>query len=165
MRLLTTLLPIFLASFAASKSFAFFGGDQKVLNEELSVPGANPLEFCQSNDNYSLNITYVDLTPNPPTPGTVLTIEAKGNFTKKVEEGAYVELSIKYGLIRIINTSVDLCAQLKEIDEECPVEGPKTITKTVQLPKEIPPGKYTVLADVFTKDKDKITCLQAQITF
>ena len=70
--------------------------------------------------------------------GEVLTIEAQGNFTKKVEEGAYVELSIKYGLIRIINTSVDLCQQLKEIDEECPVEGPKTITKSVQLPKEIP---------------------------
>lgn len=68
MRLPTTLLPIFLASFAASKSFAFFGSDQKVLNEELSVPGANPLEFCQSNDNYSLDITYVDLTPNPPSP-------------------------------------------------------------------------------------------------
>lgn len=26
-------------------------------------------------------------------------------------------------------------------------------------------GKYTVLADVYTKDGDKITCLKAQVQF
>lgn len=26
-------------------------------------------------------------------------------------------------------------------------------------------GKYTVLADVYTKDDEKITCLQATVTF
>ena len=71
--------------------------------------------------------------------GKVLTIKAQGDFREKVEEGAYIELSIKYGLIRIISTTADLCDQLKEVDEECPIEGPKTITKDIQLPKEIPP--------------------------
>jgi hypothetical protein len=57
-----------------------------------------------------------------------------------------------------------------------------TFTKDVDLPKEIPPvrlsvsrgramanivpqGNYQVLADVFTKDGDKITCLKARVSF
>jgi hypothetical protein len=30
---------------------------------------------------------------------------------------------------------------------------------------QIPPGKYTVLADVYTKDNEKITCLTATVWF
>lgn len=71
--------------------------------------------------------------------GKTLTIEAKGNFTQDVEKGAYINLSVKYGLIRLINQRADLCEQMKNVDEECPLSGAKTITKNVDLPKEIPP--------------------------
>ena len=70
---------------------------------------------------------------------------------------------------------------MKNIDEECPLEGAKTVTKNVELPKEIPPvrkynshlrvkltalqGQYTVLADVYTEDNEKITCLEASVKF
>ena len=71
--------------------------------------------------------------------GKTLTIEAKGNFTEEVKEGAYINLSVKYGLIRLINQRADLCEQMKNVDEDCPLSGEKTITKDVDLPKEIPP--------------------------
>ena len=72
--------------------------------------------------------------------GKKLTIEAKGNFTKKVEQGAYLVLVVKYGLIRLIRQEADLCEQMKNaVDEDCPLIGEKTITKEVDLPKEIPP--------------------------
>ena len=35
----------------------------------------------------------------------------------------------------------------------------------MELPKEIPPGKYTVVADVYDKDEKKVTCLQATVEF
>ena len=70
---------------------------------------------------------------------------------------------------------------MKNIDEECPLEGAKTVTKNVELPKEIPPvrkcdfqllvkltvlqGQYTVLADVYTEGNEKITCLEASVKF
>lgn len=54
--------------------------------------------------------------------------------------GAYIQLQVKYGLIRLINTKVDLCEQVKNVDIECPIKKGKTkITKDVELPKEIPP--------------------------
>ena len=160
MKLTTTLLPLLLSSSAASKSLSFFGGDQHVLDDDLDVPGDNPLEFCQKDNKYTLTIDKVDLTPNPPSPyvsifvhycplttkaltrvssGKTLTIEAKGNFTQEIEDGAYINLSVKYGLIRLINQRADLCEQMKNVDEECPLSGEKTITKDVDLPKEIPP--------------------------
>ena len=82
-------------------------------------------------------------------------------------EGAYVQLQVKYGLITIIRQKADLCDTVKNVDLECPLHKDKEValTKDVSLPKEIPPGKYTVVADVYTKDEEKITCLTATVEF
>ncbi len=50
---------------------------------------------------------------------------------------------------------------------KCPIEkGDITFEKEVELPKQIPPGKYTVFADAKTKDdEDVITCLTATVEF
>ena len=49
-----------------------------------------------------------------------------------------MNLRVKYGLITLINSKQDLCEQMKNVDEECPLEGEKVIKKDVELPKEIP---------------------------
>ena len=98
--------------------------------------------------------------------GKGLSISATGNLTQKIESGAKVHLQVKYGLITLINQEADLCDYVTEVDLECPLEeGETKLSKDVDLPKEIPPGKYTVLADVFTADSKKITCLTAQVQF
>lgn len=77
-----------------------------------------------------------------------------------------MHLQVKYGLITIIKQDADLCNTVKNVDLECPIKkGEMALTKDVELPKQIPPGKYTVLADVKTKDDKKITCLQATVEF
>jgi len=68
MKLTITVVLLLLSSFAASKSLSLFGGDQRLLEDDLDVPGDNPLEFCQQDDTYILTINKVDLTPNPPSP-------------------------------------------------------------------------------------------------
>jgi hypothetical protein len=98
--------------------------------------------------------------------GTTLTITAIGTLHDRVEPGAKVHIQVKYGLITLINQEADLCEQVKNVDLKCPLEkGETTLTKEVDLPKQIPPGKYTVLADVFTEDGTKITCLTAHVWF
>ncbi len=37
-------------------------------------------------------------------------------------------------------------------------------SKEVDIPKQVPPGKYTVLADVNTVDKEKITCMESTVS-
>ena len=68
MKIAATLISLLLSSLAAANSLSFFGSDQHVLDDELDVPGDNPLEFCQKDNKYTLTINKVDLTPNPPSP-------------------------------------------------------------------------------------------------
>jgi len=171
MKFSTTLLPLLYISSAAARSVWLSGStsSQDLLaleDDPLKVPGANPLSFCSDASDDILIIERVDLDPNPPEAGKTLSISATGTLTKDIEEGAIVHLQVKYGLITLINQEADLCAQVGEVDLECPLEkGKLTLTKDVDLPSQIPPGKYTVLADVFTKDGDKITCLSATVVF
>lgn len=145
------------------------GHDQAVMltKGDLAVPGESPLEFCESpSDNWVVTIENVDLIPNPPAPGQALVVNATGTVKERIEEGAYVDVQVKYGYIRLITTRADLCEQVKNVDLECPIEaGTVTVVKSVELPKEIPPGKYVVLADVYTKDDVHITCLTATVAF
>lgn len=138
-----------------------------VSRDDHDIPGESPLRLCEGDHGDDLlQITKVDLSPNPPQAGQTLVIEATGVLASKIEEGAYVDLSVKYGLIRLISTRADLCEQIKNVDLNCPIENGKlSISKSVDLPNEIPPGTYTVFADVYTVDAKKITCLTATVKF
>ncbi|KKK23323.1 hypothetical protein ARAM_007650 [Aspergillus rambellii] len=140
-----------------------FSSSQVTLKEAFPVDGNNPLEYCTNPDGDVLSIKSVDLTPNPPKAGQTLTIQAEGTIHKRIEKGAYVLLEVKYGLITLLRQKPDLCDQIVNVDLECPLEeGTMSLTKEVELPAQIPPGKYTVHADVYTKDDERITCLDAR---
>ena len=72
--------------------------------------------------------------------GNTLKVTAKGNFSEEIEDGAYVNLQVKFGLVILVRTKADLCEQLATVDKECPIEkGETTIEKDIELPKVIPP--------------------------
>ncbi|CAJ2513630.1 Uu.00g017490.m01.CDS01 [Anthostomella pinea] len=145
-----------------------FSSSQDVsASDAEKVPGDSPLELCDmDHSNDLVKIDSVDLFPNPPAAGEILSIKASGTVVETIEDGATVNLVVKYGLIRLVNTKADLCKQIKNVDMECPIEkGDVSITKEVEIPKEVPPGKYNVYAEVVSKDNKPITCLQATVTF
>lgn len=132
------------------------------------IPGDSPIATCDDELSESdlLDIQSLVISPNPPEKGQNLTITATGTLRQSVEEGAYVLVDVKYGLIRLLRTKLDLCEQTAKIDLPCPIEkGERTIEKVVELPKVIPPGRYVVNAQVFTKDDDRVTCLNARVQF
>ncbi|KAM5432415.1 Phosphatidylglycerol/phosphatidylinositol transfer protein [Microsporum ferrugineum] len=132
----------------------------------LSVPGDNPLTYCADPTADILTIERVDLTPNPPIPGKPLKIKASGIFSKPVEKGATVQLQVTYGFLQLINENMDLCDQTGKVGLDCPLEKGKTVlSKTVDIPSQVPPGKYIVRADVQTANKEPVTCLTATVSF
>ncbi|PMD47320.1 putative Phosphatidylglycerol/phosphatidylinositol transfer protein [Hyaloscypha variabilis F] len=167
MKFSISLIALLLSSLVASEGLSFSFGGQKPLGDGEAVPGNNPLTYCQAEHGDDILILdHVNLTPNPPQAGETLTIEAVGTLLEEVDKGAYVILQVKFGLIRLVNTQADLCTQVSNVDLECPIEkGKITITKDVEIPKEIPSGTYTVFADVYTKEKKKIVCLEATVLF
>lgn len=137
------------------------------LDNKLDVPGKNPLKYCKADHQDDIvSIESVDLLPNPPESGAELIIRAAGTVFEPILEGAYINLVVKYGLIRLVNTKADLCEQTEKADLKCPIEkGILSVTKSVDIPKEVPPGKYTVHAEVINADEKPITCLEATVTF
>lgn len=166
MKLTSLLLPVVLTITVSARSSWLNENQVSVKENRVEVPGENPLFFCSDPPTDILKIDSVDLSPNPPEAGQTLDIKATGVLKKTVENGAKIHLQVKYGLITLINQETDLCNQVKNVDLECPLEkGPLELTKSVNLPSQIPPGMYHVMADVFTKNGDKITCLSADVSF
>ena len=75
--------------------------------------------------------------------GTVLNVTAKGTLSEEVEDGAKIHLEVKYDLIRLLNQEADLCETIANVDLECPLKkGETEVTKSVKLPKRIPPVSF-----------------------
>ncbi|KAL8850861.1 MAG: hypothetical protein Q9221_004174 [Calogaya cf. arnoldii] len=131
MKFLLTFASLFLSSLAVAKS-SLFATDQQTLDyRAYPVPGQNPMEFCGDETTDSLTIDNVDFEPNPPEKGKKLLIKANGTFTEKVEHGAYIDLTVKLGLIKISHEQYDLCEHMnQQVDEECPIEGERAFNKS-----------------------------------
>ncbi|GAW10880.1 hypothetical protein ANO14919_002160 [Xylariales sp. No.14919] len=160
----------FVAALSASNlvsAGSWFDSGDVTVNDAKKVPGDSPLQFCDTDHSRdTVQIEKVDLLPNPPESGSKLVIHATGTVYQPIEQGAYVKLTVKYGLIRLISTTADLCEQVDNVDLKCPIEkGVLSITKDVDIPKEVPPGTYNVFADVYNSDDTPITCLEASVTF
>ncbi|CAO3628606.1 unnamed protein product [Cunninghamella echinulata] len=121
-------------------------------------------ECGDSND--ILLIKDITLSPDPPIKGEKLKIEFEGFLKDTVVDGAYVDIKVKFGVVQLLHKKFDFCAEIEKIDEKCPIEkGILAFTKEVDLPKQIPRGKYTVDAKVFTVDDRQVTCLHGLAYF
>lgn len=130
------------------------------------IPGDSPLELCDSYSPQILALKSVILSPNPPERGENLTIIATGTLSKSIVKGAYVDVDVDYGLIKLIHTTYDLCDELPNVDMKCPIEkGYYELTKQVAIPDQVPPGQYSVVARAYTKEDELITCLSGQMEF
>jgi hypothetical protein len=105
------------------------------------VPGKSPVEICSLSPSDDLVIIeYINLTPNPPQAGQNLTIDAMGYLKVDIEEGAYANFEVKYGFIKLLTGTADLCEKAAEVDLECPIKkGQIKVQKVVELPAQIPP--------------------------
>ncbi|KAG2180581.1 hypothetical protein INT44_003585 [Umbelopsis vinacea] len=162
MKSLTLLLTFCgLLGLAASASF----GQQTVFNEleEPNIP--DNLKLCGDNNDL-LVVQDISIEPNPPKKGEEMHVDFKGFLKEEVGSGAKIDVVVKYGAVRLLHRVFDLCEQAPQVDKECPIEqGEFTANKTVALPKDIPPGKYTVMAQITTEDDRLITCITGTIVF
>lgn len=116
----------------------------------------------------AITIDSFELSPDPPQPGKELTITASGTAHERIEEGAYADVVVKLGLIRLIHKQFDLCEQLRNANAtlQCPVEpGQHSIIHTVELPREIPRARYTVQVRAYTSNEDDMACANLAIDF
>ncbi|KAF7349922.1 hypothetical protein MVEN_01292900 [Mycena venus] len=106
--------------------------------------------------------------PDPPKPGQDLTIIAKGTALRRIEDGAFADVLVKVGLIKVINRRFDICEEARKANASvtCPIEeGEYEVKQTVRLPREIPPAKFTVEVHGYTVDDGDMLCLKLNADF
>ncbi|KAF9110547.1 Phosphatidylglycerol/phosphatidylinositol transfer protein, partial [Mortierella sp. AM989] len=75
------------------------------------------------------------------------------------------------GLIKLLSKKLDFCEESAKVNKPCPLAaGEQFLYHSVDLPKEIPPGKYVVNVKVKNPpsgaDEGKeVTCLIAKAQF
>ncbi|KAL6936500.1 related to Phosphatidylglycerol/phosphatidylinositol transfer protein [Hanseniaspora guilliermondii] len=133
------------------------------------ISGNTPLEQCELSENHILDIQSLIMEPQPPRIGENLVMSATGLISDTIQEGAYIEVTVKLGLIQILKKNFDLCELLYENKDdlglECPVSpGTYKLLKEVEIPPQAPAGKYIVLVRAFNGDEQKIGCVTGEIT-
>ncbi|KAG6298790.1 hypothetical protein E4U09_000503 [Claviceps aff. purpurea] len=142
-------------------------------DEDLKIPGHSTIELCPDKKSAGFfDIERIDFAPNPPVAGQALVVNFRGIVTRRIEKHAFYNMNVNYGLNRLLGMQGSFCSQITAVDLKCPLMlGRKlSITKTITLPKKIPPGNYTVTADVFNyriihyvKIIERITCVTTTI--
>ncbi|KAH9985440.1 ML domain-containing protein, partial [Russula compacta] len=115
-----------------------------------------------------IQVESIKVFPDPPKPGQNLTVTVEASTQEKVQEGAYADVTVKLGLIKLLQKKFDLCEEARnaQASVQCPVdEGHYVVEQTVALPKEIPQAKFTVNARGYTVDDDDLFCVDLKVDF
>ncbi len=99
----------------------------------------------------------------------------KGRVTEAVAEGAYADVVVKLGLVRLFTKQFDLFRELSRRPEwsleagsggGAPVKpGLVTVTYEGRLNKEIPQAKFTVSVRAYTVDDDALAAFDVKVDF
>ncbi|KDR85074.1 hypothetical protein GALMADRAFT_233683 [Galerina marginata CBS 339.88] len=148
----------------------------------LSVPDQQPIQNVDSpvhtNDGWSyvdcglpsdaVEIKSISVSPDPPQPGQDLTVTVEGTAKQEIVAGAYADVVVKLGVVKILTKRFDVCEEARGANAsiQCPVQqGTYTVSQTVALPKEIPKAKFVVAVTGYTADEEDMLCLQIKVDF
>ncbi|CAE6412853.1 unnamed protein product [Rhizoctonia solani] len=142
---------------------------------DLVLNGESPI-FTQSRWSWTdcgspsdlAHIKAIEVTPDPPKPGQDLTVKLIATSDKEITEGAYADVTVKLGLIKLLKKQFDICEEARSANAtiQCPVEkGEHTVVQTVALPKEIPRAKFTVDVMAYTSDEEDLACVKLNVDF
>ena len=115
-----------------------------------------------------LSIASSAVITRPP-----IRIEVAGRLLEDLLPGTTLELIVKYGMLRLLRLTVDVCDELDNMNDgngdedigKCPIsKGAKSLRKTFELPDNIPPGDYTANVLVRSQSGQQIFCAALKFT-
>ncbi|KAH8119719.1 ML domain-containing protein [Phellopilus nigrolimitatus] len=115
-----------------------------------------------------IQLKSIEVSPDPPKPGEDMTVKVKGHVTGGIEEGAYADVLVKIGVVKLLQKRFDVCEEARnaEASVQCPVdEGDYVVEQTVALPKEIPRAKFVVQIRGFTVEDENLACVDLSVDF
>ncbi|PFH54549.1 hypothetical protein AMATHDRAFT_44401 [Amanita thiersii Skay4041] len=162
---LLSLIPFLLALLTFSSPTA--------LQHALEYDGSIEINDSWGLDTDPIQLESIEVSPDPPKPGKDLTVKVKAIVSETIEvsakyEGAYADVTVKLGLIKLLQKQFDVCDEARRANAsvQCPVQpGSYAVEHTVALPKEIPKAKFMVSVRGFTANEDDMLCLDLKVDF
>ncbi|KAG9314429.1 hypothetical protein JVU11DRAFT_5226 [Chiua virens] len=178
------LFSLSLLALFAGAAFAGSTADQQVLEDtSLHVFDSWSYVDCGSGSQL-IQIKSINVSPDPPKPGQDLTVTVTGTAVDTIQDGAYADVTVKLGIIKLLSKRFDVCDEARNANTtiQCPVEpGTYNVSHTVALPREIPQGlphkhtsysplnltvaKFTINVRGYTVDEDDMLCLDLKVDF
>ncbi|GAB7185978.1 hypothetical protein ATKI12_5809 [Kitasatospora sp. Ki12] len=123
-----------------------------------------------------LQIESITVTPDPPTRGQADVFTIKAAALADIADGAYLHVTVKLGLIKLLTKQFDLFSELRgegglklscsTSDGKNPIpKGDTTLTLTMDLPKETPQAKFGIDVRGYTVDDDDLLALKVKVDF
>ncbi|EIN04960.1 hypothetical protein PUNSTDRAFT_116237 [Punctularia strigosozonata HHB-11173 SS5] len=115
-----------------------------------------------------VRIESIEVSPDPPEKGKDLSIEVTGNAGEVVEDGAFADVTVKIGPLRVLQKRYDLCEEARNANAsiQCPIdEGRHIVNQTVTLPKEIPNALYRINVRGYTMNDEDMVCIDLDVDF
>ncbi|KAH9982461.1 ML domain-containing protein [Lactifluus volemus] len=162
-------LSLFLAYLFVATNANPFSFQKPIVNQDRPVHATANWDWrsCGSASD-AIQIESITVSPDPPKPGHDLTVTVKASAQEEIEEGAYADVTVKLGVVKLLTKEFDLCEEARnaELEVQCPVkEGNYLVEHTVTLPKEIPQAKFNVNAHGYTVDDEELFCVDLTINF
>ncbi|KAI6162257.1 ML domain-containing protein [Pisolithus thermaeus] len=161
-------LSLSLLSLLASSAFSAIVPEQEVI---LDTPARTTEGWSYTDCGLPTDVVQIksiSVFPDPPKPGKNLTLTAVGTVKQVVEVGAFADVTVKLGLIKLLNKKFDICheASAANASIQCPVDaGDYTVVQTVALPNEIPRAKFSISVRGYTVDEEDLLCLDLKVDF
>lgn len=104
----------------------------------------------------------VFLTPDPPKRAQFMSVRVVGTLKEALAGGRF-NYTVHFGIIPIVRDSLPLCEALELEPKlpQCPLRaGDWDVTHQVELPPEVPFGKYTIKAAAWDQEGRQLFCVQ-----
>ncbi|PJF17547.1 putative fungal zinc cluster transcriptionfactor [Paramicrosporidium saccamoebae] len=116
---------------------------------------------CGSSDDL-FSLHSFTLTPDPPRRSQMLSVRVAGNLATPLAGGT-LNYTVTFGIIPIVQDSLSLCdaLALEPKIPQCPLRsGDWDVRHEVELPREVPFGKYKVRAAAWDVEGRQIFCVE-----
>ncbi|WOO77365.1 Phosphatidylglycerol/phosphatidylinositol transfer protein [Vanrija pseudolonga] len=113
-------------------------------------------------------VSWIQLTPDPPQRGKELTVSFRTTVSEVLDEGAYADVAVNIGLVKVLRKQYDLCEEARNLNTsiQCPAQqGEYYVEHTFDLAKTIPEAKFNIKVRGFTVKEEPLVCLDLVVDF
>jgi len=123
--------------------------------------------LCNPSQAYKAKINKFDLigAGGSTVPrGKPIEVALEGTLEEQVGEGTWAEITVQYRHIQLLQASFDVCEELEGFPDQnelkCPIQkGPVSTRQKVDIPKDIPKGRYDIKVKGLDQKKKELICI------